>query len=147
MAAVYPRPAFHPTSRAGVNVGAGADISPKIRIGDRSSLGTRCVIQSDVIIGDDVMMGPDVKIFSKNHAFDAIDIPMKIKGSKSIRPLSATTSGSGANVIILPGKKIGNHAVLAAGWVITKDVPGYGGGGGWGESSQAQEIKCPALTN
>lgn len=108
-----------------VNVCCGADISPKIRIGDRSSLGTRCVVQSNVIIGDDVMMGPDVKIFSKNHGFDSTEIPMNKQGGKSYRTIIGNDVWIGANVIILPGKKIGNHAILGAGSVITKDVPDY----------------------
>lgn len=108
-----------------IRVKSGADISPNISIGDDSELGTRCLIQSDVFIGNNVIMGPDIKIYSKNHRFDSLDIPIQNQGEVSHKTVIGNDVWIGANVIILPGKIIGNHAVLAAGAIITHDVPDF----------------------
>lgn len=107
-----------------------AEFSPHIRIGDRSNFGSRCVVQGNVIIGDDVMMGPDVKIFSGNHGFARLDMPIRLQPIETSQTIIGNDVWIGSNVIILPGKKIGNHSVLAAGSVITKDVPDYAVVGG-----------------
>lgn len=106
-----------------VRVKSNAEVSPYIRIGDRSELGTRCVIQSGVVIGDDVIMGPDVKIFSRNHRFEDIGQPVRDQGKKQDPVTIGNDVWIGANVVVLPGVTIGNHAVLAAGAIVTRDVP------------------------
>jgi len=106
-----------------ITVKHNADISPFIQIGNYSELGTRCMIHSHVTIGDNVIMGPDVKIYSRNHIFSSLDVPIQSQGK--IQKL--TTVGNdvwiGANVIILPGVTVGNHVVIGAGSIVTKNVP------------------------
>ena len=113
-----------------IRVKSVADISPNIIIGDESELGTRCIIQSNVVIGNNVIMGPDVKIYSKNHRHDSLDVPIQSQGDVSFETIIGNDVWIGANVIILPGKNIGNHSILAAGAIITKDVPDYAVVGG-----------------
>lgn len=114
-----------------IRIKSGADFPPFIKVGNHSELGTRCVIQSGVQIGDDVIMGPDIKIYTKNHNYAALDKPIRAQGESDIMPvIIGNDVWIGANVIILPGRKIGNHAVLAAGSVITKDIPDYAVVGG-----------------
>ncbi len=109
-----------------IRIKSGGDFPPFISLGNNSEIGTRALIQSGAVIGDDVIMGPDVKIYTKNHNFDDLTQPIRTQGETDALP---TVIGNdvwiGANVIILPGKKIGNHAILAAGAVVTKDVPDY----------------------
>ena len=82
----------------------------------------------DITIGSRVMIGPEVKIFSGNHSL----IPeerMKIVDGKMqlISKAEPIVIGDDVwicgNVKIGPGVKIGNRAVVAAGAVVTKDVP------------------------
>ena len=82
----------------------------------------------NIRIGNRVMMGPEVKIFSGNHSL----IPeerMKIVGGKLQLISKAEPVEIGddvwicGNVTICPGVKIGNRAVVAAGAVVTEDVP------------------------
>ncbi|HEU5047988.1 MAG TPA: acyltransferase [Rickettsiales bacterium] len=120
-----------------IRVKSGADISPNISIGNESELGTRCVIAKNVTIGDNVIMGPDVKIYSGNHVHDSLDVPIQKQGDVWHSVTIGNDVWIGANVIILPKRKIGNHAILAAGSVITKDVPDYAIVGG----NPAQIIK------
>lgn len=102
-----------------------ADISPNIRIGSRSELGTRCLIQANVSIGDDVMMGPDVKIYSRNHGHERTDIPMMDQGQIEKTTHIGNDVWLGANCLIMPGVRVGNHCIIAAGAVVTKDTPDY----------------------
>ena len=82
----------------------------------------------DIRIGNRVMMGPGVNIFSGNHSL----IPeerMKIVDDKLqlITKPEPIEIGDDVwicgNVTICPGVKIGDRAVVAAGAVVTKDVP------------------------
>lgn len=102
-----------------------ADISPYIKVGDNSGLGVRCVIQGNVTIGRDVMMGPDVKIYSWNHGHESLDLLLRLQPSYCLETKVGNDVWIGANVIILPGKKIGNHVIIGSGAVVTKDVPDY----------------------
>ena len=81
-----------------------------------------------ITIGNRVMIGPEVKIFSGNHSL----IPeerMKIVDGKMQLISKAEPVEIGddvwicGNATICPGVKIGNRAVVAAGAVVTKDVP------------------------
>lgn len=109
----------------GLRVKSGADISPNIIIGNESELGTRCIIQSNATIGDHVIMGPDVRIFTGNHRHESLDIPIQKQGGIVHGVTIGNDVWIGAGVIITPRRKIGNHTILAAGSVITKDVPDY----------------------
>ena len=108
-----------------VRVKHNADISPFVRIGRGSELGTRCIIQSHVVIGDDVIMGPDVKIYSRNHRYEALDTPIKDQGKVQCTTSIGSDVWIGANVIILPGVCIGDHVIVGAGAVVSKDVPEF----------------------
>lgn len=103
-------------------VKSGADMSPNATLGDYSELGTRCLIQSNVHIGSNVLMGPDVKIYSRNHKFDAIDVPIRNQGKSYHETYIGDDVWIGANVIILAGVKVGSHSVIAAGAVVAHDV-------------------------
>lgn len=111
-------------------VKSGAEISPNATVGDYSELGTRCMIQANVHIGSHVIMGPDVKIYSRNHKFDRLDIPIQDQGKNYFETTIGNDVWIGANVIITAGCKIGDHAIIAAGSVVTKDISDYAIAGG-----------------
>lgn len=113
-----------------LRVKSGAEISPNSTVGYDSELGTRCIIQANVAIGDHVIMGPDVKIYSRNHRADRIDIPIQKQGDIELTTTIGNDVWIGANVIITAGVTVGNHCILAAGSVVTKDVPDYSVVGG-----------------
>lgn len=72
------------------------------------------------------MMGTDVVVITKNHAFNQTDIPMMQQGFEDERPvIIGNDVWIGDRVIILPGVHIGDGAIIAAGAVVTKDVPAY----------------------
>ncbi|WP_005037576.1 acyltransferase [Holophaga foetida] len=109
-----------------VNIEHGADFGTGnlIRIGDNSGLGVDCVAGGPLDIGRNVMMGAGVIIFTRNHAFEDTDIPMQAQGySPAQHVIIEDDVWIGARVIILPGRRIGRGAVIAAGAVVTRDVP------------------------
>ena len=104
----------------GAYFGKGSEIS----IGDYSGIGLNARLSGPITIGHHVMMGPDVMIYTANHQTSDLETPMMMQGDSEAQ---AVTIGDdvwiGARVIILPGVQIGKGAILAAGSIITKDVP------------------------
>ena len=110
------------------NIGRGARIGngATIEIGSHSGIGENCYV-NNVILGDYVMMGQDVLIYGANHNFDRLDKPMSKQGSGKMRTLIVEDDvWIGSRVIITASvKKIGKGSIVAAGSVLTKDVPEF----------------------
>ena len=107
-----------------VNVERHARFGRGVTLGDRSGIGINASIGEQTHIGSDVMMGPDCVIYTRNHRFDRLDIPMREQGYGPVEPVEiGDDCWIGGRVTILPGVHVGNGAVIAAGAVVTKDVP------------------------
>ena len=82
-------------------------------------------------VGNHVMFGPNVTIITGDHRIDVVGKYMMDVGEGDKLPendLPVIFEGDnwiGANVTILKGVKIGRGAVVAAGAVVTSDVPPY----------------------
>lgn len=114
-----------------VNIEKGSSFSSEVELGDYSGIGEYCFLTGKVIIGRNVMMGPNVSIWTKNHNFSRLDIPMREQGNSEMKPVVVEDDvWIGANVIILPGVHFGQGAVIGAGSVVTKDIPEYAVMGG-----------------
>ena len=72
------------------------------------------------------MFGPGVRIFSENHMHDDLDIPMISQPTvrKGVSIQDDVWIGGGAT--ILDGVLIGTGSIVAAGSVVTHDVPPRG---------------------
>lgn len=108
---------------SGAYFGSGAGIS----LGDESGIGLRCSIRQPVVFGKYVMMGPEVMIYRTNHSFDRLDIPMMHQGGTSSELLVVMDDvWIGARSLILPScRRIGTGSIIAAGSVVTQDVPDF----------------------
>lgn len=114
-----------------VNFEAGASISSKLSIEDNSGIGKDSVISGKTIIGKNVLMGPECIIYTRNHKFENADKRIIDQGyNKEKSVVIGDDVWIGARVIILPGRKIGNGAVIGAASVVTKDIPEYAVVGG-----------------
>jgi len=99
----------------------------RVSLGNRSFIGKGTFIQGSgiVAIGDDVLIGPYCKIWSSNHSFASTKIPMNKQGHTFAKVTIGSDVWLGTGVIILSGCNIGDGAIVAAGSVVTKDVPEY----------------------
>ncbi len=110
-----------------VNVEAGAYFGngEKIELGDYSGIGLNCEVYN-VKIGKYVMMGPEVIVFYRQHKFDRTNVPMMFQGYGSeLTVIIEDDVWIGRRCIIMPGVHIGEGAIIAAGSVVTKDVPDF----------------------
>lgn len=70
-------------------------------------------------LADRVLIGPNATLVSVNHPLDPAD-----RRNLELKPIKVGTNAwIGANATILPGVTIGENAVVAAGAIVTKDVP------------------------
>lgn len=109
-----------------INIEKNATFSMRTEIGNNSGIGVNAHLYGKVIIGDNVMMAPDCIIYVRNHESSQVDVPMCEQGSTEEKPvIIGNDVWIGGRVIILPGVKIGNGAIIGAGSVVTKDVLEY----------------------
>lgn len=102
-----------------------------IEIGNNSGIGPQCKIPPGTIIGDDVMMASECAFYSRQHKVDRTDIPMRLQGATDRDPvIIGNDVWIGSRVTIMPGVKVGNGAIIAAGAVVTKDVEAFAVVGG-----------------
>lgn len=71
------------------------------------------------------MMGPEVTILTHTHNIERTDIPMRQQGMRVAEVVVGNDVWIGMRVVIMPGVKVGNGAVIGAGAIVTKDVPDY----------------------
>lgn len=112
----------------GANIQRGVDFSAfaKVSVGRRAWIGVNCNVWGSVTIEDEVLMGPDCEIHSFNHGFSRLDIPIMDQDFTEDRPVHICKGAwIGSSVILLPGVRIGEGAVIGAGSVVTKDIPDY----------------------
>lgn len=118
-------------------------------IGQRCNVGGNCFVENDVVVGDDVVIKNGVSLWDlvtledrvfvgPNAVFTNDLVPRADPRYKRERALWLPTlvcegASIGANATIVCGVTIGRHALVAAGAVVTCDVPDY-----------ALVIGCPA---
>lgn len=74
-----------------------------------------------IYIGDRVMFGPNVTIATANHP---INSELREKGLQYNKDVHiGENTWIAANVVIVPGIRIGKNVVIGAGSVVTKDIP------------------------
>jgi maltose O-acetyltransferase len=99
------------------------DYGSNIELGERVFFNFNCVVLDvcPVRIGDFSLFGPAVQIYTPLHPLDA-EQRRREEFGKPVEIGSDVWVGGGA--IILPGVRIGSRAVIGAGSVVTRDVPG-----------------------
>lgn len=115
---------------AGIKIGKGSTIHTGARFYDPRNI----VIGCDTIIGEDAVLDGRDKIIIGNHVDIASEVMIYNSehdiNSDDFRAINAPVIIEdycfiGPRAIILPGVKIGKGAVVAAGAVVTKDVPSF----------------------
>ena len=92
-------------------------------IGDHTRIGIHNTIIGPVTIGNHVNLAQGITVTALNHNFDDTTKRIDEQGIATKPVVISDDVWIGANAVILPGVTIGRHAVVAAGAVVTKDVP------------------------
>lgn len=98
-----------------------------INYGKHTKIGKNVFINFDCVfldlggitIEDNVLIAPKVSLLSEGHSVDPSDRQSLVPGHIHIRK----NAWIGAGATILPGVTVGENAVVAAGAVVSKDVP------------------------
>ena len=106
-------------TRIGDNVliGTGTVIDGHASIGSHVSIQSRAYIPTNTVIGDYVFIGPCAVLTNDKYP---IRKDYELRG-----PTLSRGASIGANAVILPGVKIGEGAMVAAGACVTRDVPDW----------------------
>jgi maltose O-acetyltransferase len=99
------------------------DYGYNIHVGDNFYANYDLIILDcrEVRIGHNCMIAPRVSIFTATHPLDAAT---RVAGWEFAKPIAIGDNvWIGGHAVINPGVTIGNNAVIAAGAVVTKDVP------------------------
>lgn len=134
---------------AGSRIGSSRmDVLPfnKFDLGDRSTIEDYCTVNNgvgDVIIGNDTLIGmrntiigpatignhvifaPGIVASGLNHEYRDITMPISLQKIIKANIIIEDNCWIGSNCVITAGVTIGRHSVIAAGAVVTKNIPPY----------------------
>jgi UDP-2-acetamido-3-amino-2,3-dideoxy-glucuronate N-acetyltransferase len=125
---------------AGTRIWAFAHVMAGARIGARCNIGEAVFVESDVVIGDDVTVKNGVALYNGVTLADETFVGPQAVFTNDLRPRSgrfkrpvetflptpvAHGATVGANATVLCGRAIGRWAMVAAGAVVTRDVPAH----------------------
>ena len=94
-----------------------------VMIGDHTRIGLHNTIIGPVIIGSHVNLAQGITVTALNHIFEDSKKRIDEQGVSTSAVVIEDDIWIGANAVVLPGVTIGHHSVVAAGAVVTKDVP------------------------
>lgn len=94
-----------------------------VMIGDHTRVGIHNTIIGPVSIGNHVNLAQGITVTALNHNFSDPDKRIDEQGISTAAVHIGDDVWIGANAVVLPGVTIGNHSVVAAGAIVTKDVP------------------------
>jgi maltose O-acetyltransferase len=101
------------------------DYGYNIRLGRDGFVNYNCVFLdcAPIEIGDRLQMGPAVQLYTAGHPLERA---VRRAGFEYARPIRIGDDvWIGGAAIILPGVTIGDGSVVAAGSVVTRDVPAF----------------------
>lgn len=113
---------------ASIHLNKISENDPIVKIGNNVLIGAYSSIgcSNKIIIEDDVMFAPHVHITDRNHSYENVNIainkqPANSPGSVFI----GKESWLGYGVQVMPNVKIGKHCVIAAGSIVTRNIPDF----------------------
>lgn len=105
----------------------GGQVGEGLRVGNNSNIGAFGYVGCSgfICIGNNVMLGPRVSLYAENHVFERTDITIKEQGVSRSYVTIEDDCWIGSHSVILAGVTVGKGSVVAAGSVVTEDVPPY----------------------
>jgi acetyltransferase-like isoleucine patch superfamily enzyme len=96
-----------------------------IKIGNNVQFGRGTWVSTDVHFGDNILIAGRVSFIGRNdHTFSTPKVTIwNSKRGKDDLIIIGSDVWIGTNAIILAGVKVGNGSIIAAGSVVSKDIP------------------------
>ncbi len=103
-----------------INVNGG-----KLLMGSNVFINNRCSIncQNSIMIGDNCLFGENVLIYDHDHKFNLNADIVNTLGYSRGEVIIGNNVWIGSSVTILKNVKIGHNSVIAAGSIVTKNIP------------------------
>lgn len=99
------------------NINAHVFIENKVRVGDRVTIKSGVYLWDGLTVEDDVMIGPNVTFTNDKYPRS------KNKNYVQLETFLRQGCSIGAGAILLSGLEVGSYAMVAAGALVTKNVP------------------------
>ena len=99
------------------------DYGYNIHMGEGSFVNFDCVFLdlAPIRIGRNTLIGPKVQLLTPHHPLDP---DLRATGREAGKPITiGDNCWLGGGVIVCPGVRIGNGAIIGAGSVVTRDIP------------------------
>jgi UDP-2-acetamido-3-amino-2,3-dideoxy-glucuronate N-acetyltransferase len=111
----------------GARIGSNCSLGQNVFVGNRVTIGDNVKIQNNVSVYDEVTLESDV-FCGPSMVFTNVYNPRSAVSRKNEYRKTMVKRGAtlGANCTIVCGVTIGEHAFVAAGAVVNRDVPAYG---------------------
>jgi UDP-2-acetamido-3-amino-2,3-dideoxy-glucuronate N-acetyltransferase len=140
-----PEAYIHPSATidSGAEIGDGSMVWVNVQIREGATVGKNCVLSKDVYVDCNVKIGDECKIQNSVSIYDGVTIESQVfvgpnasftndkvprafnADWKITKTLVQQGASLGANCTIICGIVIGEYSMVAAGSVVTKDVPPY----------------------
>lgn len=136
---IHPSANVHPNA----SIGAGTKIWINVQVRENAKVGENCILSKDVYVDHAVKIGNDCKIQNSVSVYNGVSIEDRVfvgpnvsftndKIPRAFNPdwrvtptLVKAGASIGANATIVCGVTIGEFAMVAAGAVVTKNVPPF----------------------
>lgn len=108
-------------------VGRGAYVGPGVRIGSNSKIQNYALVYEPAVLGHGVFIGPAVVLTNDTYP-RAVAPDGTLKSADDWTPVGVTVEDGasiGARAVCIAPLTIGRWATIAAGSVVTKDVPAF----------------------
>ena len=109
-----------------VSIGRDCSIGQNVMIGPRVTVGDNCKVQNNVSLYEGVTLEDEVFCGPSCVFTNVLNPRSAISRKREFRPTLVKRGATiGANATIVCGHTIGSYAFIAAGAVVTKDVPDF----------------------
>ncbi len=111
----------------GCVVGRGAYVGPGVRIGDHVKLQNHALVYEPAVLGDGVFIGP-AAVLTNDFYPRAVDPDGTLKRAgdwEAAGVVVAEGASLGARSVCVAGVRVGRWALVAAGAVVSRDVPDF----------------------
>jgi UDP-2-acetamido-3-amino-2,3-dideoxy-glucuronate N-acetyltransferase len=108
-------------------IGRGAYLGPGVRLGDRCKVQNHALVYEPAVVGDGVFIGPAV-VFTNDEFPRAVTVDGAPKSEADWTMVAVTVrdgAAIGARAVCIAPLTVGRWAMVAAGSVVTRDVPDY----------------------